>query len=195
MSWFNMFKKLRDSGELSPEELALIEEKAREEIEQVFSDSSAHQVIEDEADTPDGPAFERSRHKHETLLQGTRRVRVTQFNDWRTLDNAAREAGITESELIRLIQDHTLAVMNYPQCAPLVHIRQIVYWLENNRTLPVDLDVFDGWKRQAEIARDLGVSARDLFDLADQKRIAVFKPGPKCVLYNEREVYEVLAAQ
>lgn len=181
MSWFSIFKKIRDTnGLLSDEERALIEDMARDEVEAIFAAS-------------DNSPRHRAPHRAPTLAQGTRRASVLAFRDWRALPDAARELGFDENKLDRLIDLQNLARVAYPYAPDLVHVRQIAYWLEHTQVLDVDPSVFEGWERQIDLTRVLNLPSNALTRMANRGEIATYKPSERLVLHNEREVRHALA--
>lgn len=203
MSWFNLFKRMKDNPELSPDEVDLLRMQARNEVDDVLGTTYAVSVtvvndddLDFEGATPDSDdenvAYHRVNAHHPTLLRGTSRAQVLPLRDWRTIEGAGSELGITPEKVEALCRRHGLAMIDFPRCSPLVHVRQIAYFNQHGTVLDVDTTVFDGWDRQARLAEMTGVPAQVLSKLAAAGDIAVFKPALKCVLYNVQEVNHVL---
>ena len=208
MSWFNLFKRMKNNPDLDPAELDLLRDQARQEVDDVLGATytvnftvleapepdpiGEPDYLDDPADDDDDVAYHRVTAHHPTLLRGTSRVPILPLRDWKTIEDAGDELGIDPERLEALCRRNGMAMIDLPRCSPLVHVRQIAYFNQHGSVHEVDTTVFDGWERQARIAEESGVPPQVLSKMAHAGEIAVYKPAPKCVLYNTQEVYHVL---
>lgn len=207
MSWIDLLKKLIGREDLTAAEKSLLRERARAELEaqhpEIFADgavesqnaaSDTEHGLEIYVSNPSPPkslsdnhAASRKRDRYELLVRGSKRVSVLQFHDWMTVEEAAEQLGRERLEVERAVGEGRLDYFNWPRCDVIVHVRQVAYWLEKGRKLDVPTDIFQGWCRQAEVSRELGIDARVLSAWVHDGEVAVFKPAPRCVLLNVKE--------
>lgn len=190
MSWFAIFKKSKaQNGTYSPDEIALIESLARAEVEREFGRTP----IEPGPTAEKTVKYNREVAKREVFAQSTKRCSVIPLRDWRTVSDVAQENGLALDELDRLTNEVGFSVIKFTYADDLMHMRQVAYYLEYKRLLEVDSTVFTEWKRLADISRDTEVRAQIISSLIADKKLAAYKPHPRIVLVNEREVYAVAA--
>lgn len=194
MSWINIFKKARQNDTFDPAELDLIEAAARTEVDELF-DRGPSETPTTPSSNGNGPAYTRRVAIRETLAQSTSRADIMALRDWKTIDDASNETGLKVGTIKGYIEGGAIDAVHYEKCPPLVNVRQIAYYRANRQRLDVDMTVFDGWKRQSDLAVEYGIPDYKLSGMVRDREIAAYKPHMRLVLLNADEVLRVLASQ
>jgi hypothetical protein len=184
MTFQRIWKIVRNNPALTPEDRELIRQKVHEEIDTEFGFAPEPNHAEDKKTAA-------SEGQKQLMLRGSKKVQVTQFRVWKTVEACAEELGRDLDDIIPKVTDKTLTSKRYSPNFTLVHVGQVEHWFKTGLKLDnISTSVFDGWLRQAEIVAKYNITAQDLSLWATKGKIAVFKPAPRLVLLNEQEVLE-----
>lgn len=193
MTWLDIFRKAKANDVFSDRELDLIEGAARSEIDTLFDRGKGEAVAPSDEATNGKSGRTRKEAENPTLMQSSKRANVLALRDWMTMIDAAQYTGYAV-KAIKTARDHGLLDVKHFDGAPdLVNVQQIAHAIEHFAKLPVDLTVFDGWKRQSDLAADLGMFATELSKMVKAGSLAAYKPHPRLVLLNEHDVLHAVS--